>query len=103
MERADRRPMIRMTAIIVAIALLDLLLLLLGGQANISHVAPKNPVLSLMVDGILIGIGVAIQVWLPDKPKLKTLKLLAYAFTLAICLAVGLVIMELAFVAVRAH
>ena len=57
MERADRRPMIRTTAIIVAIALLGLLLLLLGGQANISRVAPKSPVLSLMLDGILILIG----------------------------------------------
>jgi hypothetical protein len=64
METADRRPMIRTTAIIVAIALLGLLLLLLGGQANISRFAPKSPVLSLMLDGILILIGIAIQVWL---------------------------------------
>jgi hypothetical protein len=98
METADRRPVFRITVTIVAIALLDLLLLLLGGPANISRVAPKNPVLTLVVDGIVIAIGVAIQVWLRDKPKYKTVRLLAYAFTLAICLAVGLVIINLALV-----
>jgi hypothetical protein len=99
MERADRNPVFRITVTILAIALLDLFLLLLGGPANISRVAPKNPALTLVADGTVIAIGIAIQVWLRDKPKYKTIRLLAYAFTLAICLAFGLVVINLVLVA----
>ena len=93
--------MFRITVIIVAIALLDLLLLLFGGPANISRVLPKNPGLVLASDGIIIAIGIAIQLSLRDKARYKLVKLLAYAFTLAISLAAGLVIVNLILVAVR--
>src|ERR1700761_9445957 len=99
METADRGPVFRITVTIVAIASLDLLLLLLGGPANISRVAPKHPTLTLVVDGVIIALGIAIQIWLRDKPKYKLVRLLAYAFTLAICLAVGLVVINLVLVA----
>jgi hypothetical protein len=101
MEMIGKKPVFRTTAIIVVIALADLLILLIGGPANISRIAPKNPALVLVSDGILIAAGVAIQVWLRDKPQYKPAKLLAYAFTLAICLAAGLVAVNLFLVAVN--
>jgi hypothetical protein len=103
MEIANIRPVYRISAIVVLIALLDLLLLLIGGPANASRIAPKNPVLTLVTDGILIGIGITIQIWLRDKPKYKPLGLLAYALTLAMCLAVGLVVMNLFLVAAHGN
>jgi hypothetical protein len=99
MEIANAKPIFRISAIIIVIALLDLSLLLIAGPANASRIAPKNPVLTLVTDGILIGIGTGVQVWLRDKPKYKLLRVLAYALTLAICLAVGLVIVNLVLVA----
>ncbi|MBT9333391.1 hypothetical protein [Paracidobacterium acidisoli] len=97
---ANIKPVYRISAIVVLIALADLLLLLIGGRANAIRVAPKNPALVLITDSTLIGIGITAQIWLRNKSKYKVLRLLAYALTLAICLAVGLIVVNLILVAI---
>jgi hypothetical protein len=94
-EIANIKRIHRISAIVVLVAFLDLLLLLISGPSKISRIAPRNPALTLVADGILIGIGIVIQIWLRDKPQYRSLRLLVYALTLAICLAVGLVIANL--------
>jgi hypothetical protein len=102
-ELANSKPIVRLSAIVILIALLDLLLLLLGGPANAARIAPKNPALVLLTEGILIAVGISIQLWLRDKPSYKLFKLLAFIFTLAISLSLGLVLVNLIMLTMHSH
>jgi hypothetical protein len=90
--RLDR---LRATVIISLIAAVNLLLLFIAPPAEFARLVPKHPLLWLLADVLLITIGIAAQAWMRDKPKYQRLKLLAYMFTLAFCVSMALVIVEM--------
>jgi len=103
MEKTGKSPIFLITTLTVVIALANLMLLLLAGPADISRIAPKNLRLVLAWCALIVALGVAIQVWLRNKPKYKTAKLLAYAFTVAVSLAAGLIVINLGLVAIHSR
>ena len=61
------------------------LAVLLFGPPNVGSVKPQHPASVLFTDSLLIAIGVGIQVWTRDKPRYKSIGLLAYFLTLVMC------------------
>lgn len=90
MERTDRRVYFKISGAVALIAVLDGVLLALGKPTDIHRAAPNNIALTLITDGSLIAIGIAIQLWLRNKPQYRLVRFVVYALTLAVCMAVCL-------------
>ncbi len=86
LRRADRNAYVAMTCFVCVIVLFNLTLLFFVPitPADILRIAPKNLAMTYAIDVALAMAGIAIQIWLRDKPSFNFVRLIAYALTLAI-------------------
>src|SRR5277367_1205950 len=89
--RADRNAYLAITGFVCLIALFDLgLLFLVATPADVHRILPKNLTLTYATDFALAAAGIGTQIWLSDKPRLRFVRLIAYALTLAVFVSIGL-------------
>lgn len=87
--------------VLTLIAGCDVALLFLGGRTNVTRVLPANPVTMIATDVVLISIGIFVQSRLRARSKNTFLRLVVFALTVAVSLALGLLLLGL--VLVRFH
>ena len=87
--------------VLTLIAACNVGLLFLGGRTNVTRVLPQSPVTMIATDLVLISIGIFVQNRLRAHSKSPFLRLVIFALTVAVSLALGLLLLEL--ILVRFH
>ena len=87
--------------VLTLIAACDVALLFLGGRTEVTRVLPQNPVTMIATDVVLISIGIFVQNRLRAQSKYTFPRLVVFALTVAVSLALGLLLLEL--ILVRLH
>jgi hypothetical protein len=86
----------KIVLLVILVAVGDLFLLMVASPEDRSRLRPEHPLPITLLYAALIGLGIAAQRWMENKPKYSILKKILYFLTLAWCLAFGLVLINLA-------
>lgn len=81
--------------VLTLIAACDLALLFLGDRTAVARAMPQNPVRVVATDLVLISVGVFVQNRLRTRAKHPFLRLVVFALTVAVSLALGLFLLAL--------